>query len=292
MIPSLEAHQSLKASMQLCSWKAGWRSLLLRGYEDEPAAAEFTTAVTPDQLFVLVTEGSCRIECWRGGHWRSENYHVGTLALKAPGVEDTLRWASHEAHSTLQLHLPSHVLERQVMELWDRDYAAVDLPTVLATQDPMIEATMIALRDGIVQGFPDLYAETAAEFLATHLLLRHCRFKPLLAPGNEDRRLLRVEHYMRAHLSEPISLAALAREAGLSRFHLLRLFKAVYGETPFKRLTRMRINEAKRRLVSNRQPVTEIALDCGYQNVAHFSAAFRRFEGVSPSAYRRPKPTR
>jgi AraC family transcriptional regulator len=290
LVPSLEAHRWLKASMQLCSWNAGWRSLLLRGYEDKPAVEEFTTAVTPDQLFVLVTAGSCRIECLRGGRRLSATYGVGSLAMKAPRVEEMIRWDSHESHSTLQLHLPSAVMERQIAELWDRG-STVELPSVLATRDPLIETTMIALRDAVAQGLPDLYAETAAEFLAAHLLLRHCRLKPLAAPGHEDRRLQRAEEYMRAHLGEPISLAVLAREAGLSRFHLLRLFKSAYGETPLKRLTRMRIGEAKRRLASGRQSITEIALDCGYENVAHFSTAFRRVEGISPSAYRRPKPS-
>src|SRR3546814_18917792 len=94
---------------------------------------------------------------------------------------------------------------------------------------------------------------------------------------------------MRANLGEPISLATLSREAGLSRFHLLRLFKRAYGETPLKRLTRMRIDEAKRRLVSEGHSIMEIALDCGYENAAHFSTVFRRVEGVSPRAYRQRK---
>lgn len=291
LVPSLEAHRSLKASMQLCSWDAGWRALLLRGYEDKPVVEEFTTAVTPDQLFVLVTGGSCRIECRRGGRRFSETYGVGSLAMKAPAVQESLRWDSHEAHSTLQLHLPSAVIERQATELWDRDGTTIDLPSVLATRDPVIQTMMTALADAVTEGLPDLYAETAAEFLAVHLLLRHCRLRPLTAPGHEDRRLRRAEEYMRAHLGEPISLAALAREAGLSRFHLLRLFKSAYGETPLRRLTRIRIDEAKRRLASGRESITEIAFDCGYESAAHFSTVFRRLEGISPSAYRQPRAT-
>jgi AraC family transcriptional regulator len=148
---------------------------------------------------------------------------------------------------------------------------------------------MMALREGVAQGLPDLYAETAAEFLAAHLLLRHCNLKPLAAQGSDDRRLRRAEQYMRDNLGEPVTLAALSNEAGLSRFYLLRLFKRAYGETPLKRLMRMRIEEAKRRLIKGTQSITEIALDCGFENPGHFATVFRRLEGVTPSAYRQPR---
>ena len=64
---------------------------------------------------------------------------------------------------------------------------------------------------------------------------------PLRARRREDQRLRRADAYLRSQLAEPISLSCLAQVAGLSRFHLLRLFKIAYGETPLKRLTRLRI---------------------------------------------------
>ncbi len=79
----------------------------------------------------------------------------------------------------------------------------------------------------------------------------------------------------------------LAREAGVSRFHLLRIFKRAYGETPFKRLTRLRMEAARTRLARSRETITQIGLSCGYGNPTHFAAAFRRAVGAAPSAYRR-----
>jgi AraC-like DNA-binding protein len=103
----------------------------------------------------------------------------------------------------------------------------------------------------------------------------------------EDARVQRVDECLRASLGTQLSLQALAREAGLSQFHLLRLFKQVYGETPFKRLTRLRMEHAQRRLLSGNESVTEIAFACGYENPAHFATAFRRAFGVSPRVFRR-----
>ena len=50
LIPSLNVHRYLKATMTACSWKAGWRSLLLRAYVDPPEVEELATVPTADQL--------------------------------------------------------------------------------------------------------------------------------------------------------------------------------------------------------------------------------------------------
>jgi AraC family transcriptional regulator len=287
MIPSLDAHRHLPAALEACSWKSGWRSLLLRQYLDQPSQEEFSTAPTPDHLFVLVTAGSCEIESLRDGHWQQASYHVGNVAMVPPGVSSTLRWQSHEAHRTLQLHLPRDVLSRQCQELWDRDVAAVKLPRLLATQDTLIQSAMMALAGGMAGGLPDLYAETSAEMLSAHLLLHHCNLGSTIpGPSRDDQRLRRVDEYLRANLEQPVSLEDLANHVNLSRFHLLRLFKRKYGETPLKRLTRLRMDEAKLCLKQGQLSVGEIASRCGYENPAHFASAFRRVEGVAPTAYR------
>jgi AraC family transcriptional regulator len=288
MIPSLEASKHLHASLEACSWTAGWRSLLLRQYLDSPNQEQFTTAATPDHLFVLVTGGSCHIESFTGGAWRTADYRVGSLAMCPPGASSTLRWRSHEPHRTLQLHLPREILTRQSQELWDRDVSSAELPVLLTTHDPLIESTMLALSEGLGAGLPDLYAQTSAEFLSAHLLLRHCKLGSVRGPVRDDQRLRQVDTYMRDNLSNPVSLEELAQQARLSRFHLLRLFKRAYGETPLKRLTRLRMDEAKRYLQRGGLSISEIANRCGYENPAHFASAFRRVAGVAPTAYRTP----
>jgi len=94
MIPSLQARQFLPAALESCSWESGWRALLLRQDLDSPTQEQFTTAATPDHLFVLVTAGSCEIESFRDGHWQEASYHVGNVAMVPPGVTSTLRCQS------------------------------------------------------------------------------------------------------------------------------------------------------------------------------------------------------
>jgi len=77
-----------------------------------------------------------------------------------------------------------------------------------------------------------------------------------------------------------------AREAGLSSFHFIRRFEAVFGETPHQFRTRERLTAAQR-LLARGHSVTDVCLDVGFSSVGSFSALFARRIGVSPARYQR-----
>jgi len=89
-----------------------------------------------------------------------------------------------------------------------------------------------------------------------------------------------------AHLDEDLSLTALAGRAGLSPFHLHRVFSAVAGETPKQFTLRLRLERAAILLLTGEQSVLNVALSCGFQSHEAFCRAFRRRFGMSPGAYR------
>jgi AraC-like DNA-binding protein len=99
-------------------------------------------------------------------------------------------------------------------------------------------------------------------------------------------RIVRVLRRMEARSAEPHALADLARLAGLSPYHFLRTFKRVTGVTPHQWVLRARLRDAARRLVETRAPITEIALDVGFEDLSNFIRTFRAEFGVSPSRYR------
>jgi AraC-like DNA-binding protein len=100
------------------------------------------------------------------------------------------------------------------------------------------------------------------------------------------RRVLRAREAIHARYAEPLDVPALAREAALSPFHFLRLFRAAFGVTPHQYLTSVRIEAAKRLLLSD-APVTDVCFDVGFQSLGSFSALFARKVGAPPSAFRR-----
>ena len=83
------------------------------------------------------------------------------------------------------------------------------------------------------------------------------------------------------------SLRDLARAAGLSPFHLCRLFARVRGTTLTSFRHGLRLSVALERLLGGASDLTALALDLGYSSHSHFTSAFRRHFGVPPSALRR-----
>ncbi len=92
--------------------------------------------------------------------------------------------------------------------------------------------------------------------------------------------------YAAAHLDEDLSLAALANQAGLSAFHLHRVFSAAAGETPKQFTLRLRLGRAAALLLTTEDSVLDVALSCGFQSHEAFCRAFRRRFRMTPSAYR------
>jgi AraC family transcriptional regulator len=88
------------------------------------------------------------------------------------------------------------------------------------------------------------------------------------------------------HLDGDVSLDALAHRAGMSVFHLHRVFSAAVGETPKQFTLRLKLGRAAALLLSGRDTVLDIALACGFRSHEVFCRAFRRRFGMSPSAYR------
>ena len=73
-----------------------------------------------------------------------------------------------------------------------------------------------------------------------------------------------VMAFAAAHLDEDVSLAALAGQAGLSAFHLHRVFSAAAGETPKQFTLRLRLARAAAMLLTTGDSVLDVALDCGF----------------------------
>jgi AraC family transcriptional regulator len=143
----------------------------------------------------------------------------------------------------------------------------------------------------------ELQASTLTHRLTDHLVDHYGRSSPRRSrhrprPGRLDRRLLdRVARFVEDHLSEPLLLDDLAREARLSPYHFARSFKASTGLAPHEFVTMRRLDRAKTLLLSTRHSVPDIAYEVGYRNLSHFRRLFRRHTGLPPSDLR-PPPSR
>jgi AraC family transcriptional regulator len=112
--------------------------------------------------------------------------------------------------------------------------------------------------------------------------------RPRLPMAQRDRaRAVESALWIDAHACEPIGLQALARQAGLSPYHYLRVFSAALGVTPHQYLVRRRLCIAAQWLAERDRAVTDIAFAAGFGDLSNFVRSFHRAAGVSPRGYRR-----
>jgi AraC-like DNA-binding protein len=104
--------------------------------------------------------------------------------------------------------------------------------------------------------------------------------------GDLLRRLCRARDRLCDTLDEPPDLRVLARVAGVSPYHFLRVFRRAFGETPHALQTRLRVDRAKASLRAG-SSVTEACFAVGFSSLGSFSSLFQRHVGVAPSEYRR-----
>lgn len=85
----------------------------------------------------------------------------------------------------------------------------------------------------------------------------------------------------------PLSIREIASQVGLSPFHLIRQFEALFGWTPNQFRTRARLERARHLLASGRYSVTDVCMEVGFSSLGSFSLLFSKQLGVAPSAYAR-----
>jgi AraC family transcriptional regulator len=91
-----------------------------------------------------------------------------------------------------------------------------------------------------------------------------------------------VIHAMRAQLSEPLSLEEMAEIACMSPFHFNRVFRSITGIPPGEFLAALRLNEAKRLLLTTSLSVTAVCFDLGYTSLGTFTERFKHLIGLPP----------
>ena len=97
----------------------------------------------------------------------------------------------------------------------------------------------------------------------------------------------KVDDYVREHIRREIRVKELASTISISASHFYRAFKATHGETPRAYVTRLRLELAQQLMLRTDEPLTQIALACGFADQSHLSKAFRRVLAETPSAWRR-----
>jgi AraC-like DNA-binding protein len=97
----------------------------------------------------------------------------------------------------------------------------------------------------------------------------------------------RVADYIEANIDSSLRAADLAAIAGLGESHFSRAFRNSFGMTPLTFVTSQRVRHAQNLMRGSRKPLSQIALECGMYDQAHFTRVFRKVVGINPGIWRR-----
>jgi AraC-like DNA-binding protein/ligand-binding sensor protein len=98
--------------------------------------------------------------------------------------------------------------------------------------------------------------------------------------------VLKAREYIEKHRTEELSLADVAKAAGASVFHFCKVFHRATGLKFTDYVARVRLEDARNRLLNPNLRVSEIAYDVGFQSLTQFNRTFKRVFGQSPSEFR------
>ena len=151
---------------------------------------------------------------------------------------------------------------------------------------PLRDLARLTARARLALGKPEPMEEVAIELAGAALGLAGRARHTARSATHHHGRMTGVLRHMAAYSAAPHTITHLARMARLSPYHFLRTFRAVTGVTPHQWLLRARLRNAAEKLAASKAPVTNIALDVGFDDLSNFTRSFRAEFGASPRQYR------
>lgn len=170
------------------------------------------------------------------------------------------------------------------------------LPKKRETQAKL--AILPAVQERITTLFSRLTRELAAKRPGYRLLVKSLFFDLVITigrfyreredPGSQvDGKVARALGYIHEHYHKAITVDALAELTGLSSGHFGEIFKEKTGTKALEYLNRVRVDRARSLLEGSNRSITEIARDCGFEDVGYFARVFRRVTGKTPRDHRK-----
>ena len=158
---------------------------------------------------------------------------------------------------------------------------------VRPSSDMAIRSTLDTLLKLYLEGGNTLQDDVQASAMLTQLM-SHCIHAAGMHSANRlPTYVIDARSYINLHYAERVTLDDLSHAISINKFYLQKLFKRCIGLSPNEYLIHTRLTHAKQLLRSTSTPINQIVMDVGFNNIGHFITLFKRYEGITPSAYRR-----
>lgn len=283
----MELKQQSPQKISLSSQNRGWENILVEQYQNPPGEA---SCHYPNQhaIYLSLVPRPIRLQHTQGGKTYMGLYGKGDICFTPANVPFFCRWDSHDQF--LQICISSNFMQSVARETININPEQLELLPQIRRRDCQIEAIGMMLLAELQQENVGsrLYVESLTNLLTVHLLRQYATSKSIATydGGLPQNQLIQVLEYINAHLDRDIKLADLAALLDISQFHFSHLFKQSMGIAPYQYLLQQRIERAKLLLKQTERSIVEIALDCGFSSHSHLSKQFRKFNNITPKAYR------
>lgn len=232
-----------------------------------------------------------RHACWLGGQPRySGSFAAGTVSVL--NLMDNPRCEFTGPLEAVQYYVPHAALDD-----FAREHGSKSIPTLQwdrARRDPMLSTLSSVLLNALEQDRTtnQLFVDQIGLSLLAHFAQTYGGMRPGdgastggLAPWQERR----AKEIMRVRLASSLTIADIAAECRLTASHFARAFRRSTGVAPHDYLSQLRIEEAKRLMLTTKLPLADIALMSGFGDQSYFTRVFSRIVGTSPGAWRRDR---
>ena len=206
---------------------------------------------------------------------------TGSFILAKAGLMGGRRCAVHSEHRTQMLALFPDV-EPVTDQLFVNDCELITSPGGASAID--LACNLIETHCGkarAVQAVSSLLIDKARA--AQHM--PHRPYAHLSICGNW--KVEKAVELMERHIGNPYRISKLAAQLGCSQRELNRSFASVSGETPSSVWRNLRLSHGKWLLLNTNRTITQIALECGFADAAHFTRWFKRAASEAPKVFRR-----
>ncbi|MBV8344140.1 MAG: helix-turn-helix transcriptional regulator [Candidatus Eremiobacteraeota bacterium] len=210
----------------------------------------------------------------------------GDVKIVPPGVPRV--WETESPTTKLSMYV-SPALMLSTADAMGIDPDRVAIAPRLHVRDPRIEHIGWAVKAELEAADPAgrLYGDCLGVALASHLLRAYAPAAGSRCDGRfAQRRLARVLDFVRENLASDLSLAELARIAGVSPSHFKTLFKRSVGMPVHGYVIRRRVEYAAELLQDANARLADVALQAGFANQSHMARCMRRMLGVTPAGLR------
>jgi AraC family transcriptional regulator len=281
-----EAAQVLPQAPLVDSYHTGWKGLTFTHYCHPPHETVEHRLV--QHSLVIADAKSCfQAERRLDGKFKHYAHGNGRVDVIPAFLSHSTNWDREVEFSVIAI-CPT-LLNQATQELMPRE---IELIPQCSIDDPVIQQLALALKLEIQTGCMSgqLYGELLGTALAARLAANYAVSKPALgfkANGLPQSQLEQVIDYIKANLSQDLSILDLATLTGMSESHFSRSFKQSMGIAPYQYLMQQRVERAKQLLEKGSIAISTIALDCGFANQTHLTKVFRQMTGMTPKAYQK-----